>query len=124
MFPMAWPAREGLTVYGGQEVCEAAVEGDAACVEVFAENGLAPPAVEAVVALRSGEHDRREYMRGCILSRGRTYGDTDVCDDAVTDLEVLYVLALLDDLSDRFVARDQLGSRRVSYTERAGCSRR
>ena len=103
--------------------CESTVESDTACVEVFAKNGLAPPAVEAVVALRSGEHDRREYMRGCILSRGRTYGDTDVCDDAVTDLEVLYVLALLDDASDRFMARNELRGNAIDVSKVATASR-
>lgn len=77
-------------------------------MEVFAENGLAPPAVEAVVALRTRKQDRREYMRGERNCREKTYGDTDICDDPVTDLEVLYVLALLDDTADRFVAWDEL----------------
>ena len=37
-----------------------------------------------------------------------TYRGAHICDDAVADLEVLYVLALLDDAADRFVSRDEL----------------
>lgn len=53
---------------------EAAVLGDAARVEVLAEDRLASPAVEAVVALRT-TRDLRERMRRC----GRHNGDIQRC---------------------------------------------
>ena len=36
-----------------------------------------------------------------------THRDTDIGNDAVTELEVLYVLANLDDATDGFVSRDE-----------------
>ena len=38
----------------------------------------------------------------------RTYGDTDVCDNAVADLEVLHVLSFLNNTSNGFVAWNEL----------------
>ena len=38
----------------------------------------------------------------------RTYGDTNVCDNAVADLEVLHVLSLLHDTTNSFMAWNEL----------------
>ena len=40
--------------------------------------------------------------------RMRTYGDTNVCDNAVADLEVLHVLSLLYDTTNGFMAWNEL----------------
>ena len=98
---------------------ESTVLGHAAGMEVFAQDSVAATAVEAVVALhgdsaldaglRFGQHCRD------------THRDADVCDDAVTDLEVFDILALLYDLANRLVTRNELHRRRATNDQIGAC---
>ena len=62
-------------------------------------------------------------MRICRSWRRWTYGDTDVCHDTVTNLEVLHVLALLDDTADRFMARNKLRGKVIDVSKLVAAAR-
>jgi hypothetical protein len=76
---------------------------DTARVEVLAKNRLASPAVEAVVALEDASESGTWYHP----ATQATDRNADICHDAVAELKILDVLAHLDDLADRLVARDE-----------------
>ena len=96
--------------------CETTIHGDPARVEILAENSFTPSAIEAVIALIS--QTSREPLGWLFRAEG-TYGNAYVGDDAVAELEVLYVLPLLDEHADRLMSGDKLSEERARVSRSA-----